>query len=94
MLLHGTFLLFPQLIEIRRQAAEHKAQRLLKELDEEITALKKRRTALNQLAMSEDYVHFLKVWMSRETQPKNCKKLCFTTMIQSCSSLLFLWSSN
>lgn len=70
MLLHGTLLLFPQLIEIRRQVAEQKTQSLLKELDEEITALKKRRTALNQLAMSEDYVHFLKVWMRREA--KSC----------------------
>lgn len=56
--------LLPQVIEMSWRAAEHRAQSLLKELEEEITELKKRSTALSQLALSEDYVHFLKVWMN------------------------------
>lgn len=47
------------------QVAEHRAQSLLRELEEEIAELKTRSTALSQLALSEDYVHFLKVWMSK-----------------------------
>lgn len=54
-------LLPPQVIELSRRAAEHRAQSLLKELEEELTELKKRITALSQLTLSEDYVHFLKV---------------------------------
>lgn len=45
-----------------RRAAEHRAQSILKELEEEISELKQRSATLNQLALSEDYVHFLKVW--------------------------------
>lgn len=54
-------LLPPQVIELSRRAAEHRTQALLKELEEELTELRKRSTALSQLALSEDYVHFLKV---------------------------------
>lgn len=54
-------LLTPQVIELSRRAAEHRAQSLLKELEEELTELKKRSAALSQLTLSEDYVHFLKV---------------------------------
>lgn len=54
-------LLTPQVIELSRRAAEHRAQSLLKELEEELTELRRRSTALSQLTLSEDYVHFLKV---------------------------------
>lgn len=49
------------MIELSRRAAEHRAQSLLKELEEELTELRKRSAALSQLSRSEDYVHFLKV---------------------------------
>lgn len=52
------------MIEMSRRATEHKAQSLLKELEEEITELNKRSAALSQLALSEDYVHFFKVWFN------------------------------
>lgn len=57
----GWALLTPQVIELSRRAAEHSAQSLLKELEEELAELKKRSAALSQLTLSEDYVHFLKV---------------------------------
>lgn len=44
-----------------RRAAEHKAQKLLKELKEEIVELKKRSAALSQLAVTDNYVLFLSV---------------------------------
>lgn len=53
--------LAPQVIELSRRAAEHRAQSLLKELEEELAELRKRSAALSQLTLSEDYVHFLKV---------------------------------
>lgn len=46
---------------MNRRAAEHQAQTLLKELEEEIRELRQRSTMLSQLALSEDYLHFLKV---------------------------------
>lgn len=60
--LSSHFSCYLQVIEMTLRAAEHKAQRLLKEMEEEIAELKKRRTALNQLTLSEDYIHFFKVW--------------------------------
>lgn len=59
-----------EVIEINRQAAEHRAQILLKELNDEIAELKKRRTALNQLAVSEDYISFLKMFPTLSTTPQ------------------------
>lgn len=58
---------------MNRQTAEHRAQSLLKDLQEEINELKKRSTALSQLALSEDYVHFLKVWMNELANPAKHK---------------------
>lgn len=59
-----------EVIEMNRRAAEHRAQSLLRELEEEITELKKRSTALNQLALSEDYIHFLKTFPALSTIPQ------------------------
>lgn len=50
-----------QVIEMTVTTAESRAWSLLKELEEEIAALKKRRATLGQLAVSEDYVLFFKV---------------------------------
>lgn len=47
-----------------QRAAEHRAQSLLRELQEEISVLNRRSTALSQLALSEDYIHFFRVWMN------------------------------
>lgn len=46
---------------MNRRAAEHQAQSLLKELEEEIRELRRRSATLTQLVLSEDYLHFLKV---------------------------------
>nr|XP_046255839.1 nuclear factor 7, ovary [Scatophagus argus] len=59
-----------EMIEMSRKAAEHRAQNLLKELEQEIAELKKRRTALTQLALTEDYVHFLKTFPALSTLPQ------------------------
>ncbi|XP_076585066.1 E3 ubiquitin-protein ligase TRIM39-like [Chaetodon auriga] len=59
-----------EVIEMSLRAAEHRAQRLLREMEEEITELKKRRSALSQLALSEDYIHFFKMFPSLSTPPQ------------------------
>lgn len=48
-----------EVIEMSRRAAEHKAQRLLKELEDELSELRKRSSALNQLTLTDNYVQFL-----------------------------------
>ncbi|XP_062288255.1 E3 ubiquitin-protein ligase TRIM39 [Scomber scombrus] len=59
-----------EVIEMSRRAAEHRAQSLLRELEMEITELKKRSTALNQLALTEDYILFLKTYSALSTPPQ------------------------
>ncbi|XP_051242368.1 E3 ubiquitin-protein ligase TRIM39 [Dicentrarchus labrax] len=59
-----------EVIEMSLRSAEHRAQSLLRELEEEIAELKKRRTALSQLAVSEDYIHFLKTFPTLSTFPQ------------------------
>ncbi|XP_041642056.1 E3 ubiquitin-protein ligase TRIM39 [Cheilinus undulatus] len=58
-----------EVIEMSWRATERKAQSLLKELEEEISELKKRSAALNQLVLCEDYVHFLKTYPTLSTPP-------------------------
>ncbi|XP_074540682.1 E3 ubiquitin-protein ligase TRIM21-like [Halichoeres trimaculatus] len=58
-----------EVIEMSRRAAERRAQSLLRELEEEISELKKRTTALNQLVLSEDYEHFLKTFPALSSPP-------------------------
>uniref|UniRef100_A0A3Q3A1V5 E3 ubiquitin-protein ligase TRIM21-like n=1 Tax=Kryptolebias marmoratus TaxID=37003 RepID=A0A3Q3A1V5_KRYMA len=57
-------------IEMSHRAAESRAQSLLRELEEEIAALKKKSSTLNQLAESEDYVIFLKMFPTVSTLPQ------------------------
>uniref|UniRef100_H3D9D1 Bloodthirsty-related gene family, member 1 n=1 Tax=Tetraodon nigroviridis TaxID=99883 RepID=H3D9D1_TETNG len=59
-----------EVIELSRRAAEHRAQSLLKELEEELTELRKRSAALSQLSRSEDYVHFLKTFPGLSAHPQ------------------------
>ncbi|KAK2815490.1 hypothetical protein Q5P01_025957 [Channa striata] len=59
-----------EVIEMSRRAAEHRAQSLLRELEEEITELQKRSAALNQLAVSEDYIFFLKTFPTLSPPPQ------------------------
>ncbi|XP_035028290.1 E3 ubiquitin-protein ligase TRIM39 isoform X1 [Hippoglossus stenolepis] len=58
-----------EVIEMSHRAAEHRAQSLLRELEEEIAELKRRSTALSQLAVSEDYVDFLMTFTGLSTPP-------------------------
>ncbi|XP_071773674.2 E3 ubiquitin-protein ligase TRIM21 [Centroberyx gerrardi] len=59
-----------EVIEMARRAAEHRAQSLVRELEQEIAELKKRSTSLNQLAQSEDYILFLKTFPGLSSTPQ------------------------
>ncbi|XP_036956606.1 E3 ubiquitin-protein ligase TRIM7-like isoform X5 [Acanthopagrus latus] len=59
-----------EVIEMTQRAAEHRAQSLLRELEEEISVLNRRSTALSQLALSEDYIHFLRTFPALSTPPQ------------------------
>ncbi|XP_042249730.1 E3 ubiquitin-protein ligase TRIM7-like [Thunnus maccoyii] len=59
-----------EVIEMSRRAAEHRAQSLLRELEVEIAELKKRSSVLSQLALSEDYIFFLKTFSALSTPPQ------------------------
>ncbi|KAG7485386.1 E3 ubiquitin-protein ligase TRIM39-like [Solea senegalensis] len=56
-----------EMIEMSHRASEHRAQSLLKELEEEIAELKRRSNVLSHLAVSEDYVLFLKTFAALST---------------------------
>lgn len=49
------------MMEEQQKAAEKQAEDLIKELQQEITDLKKRNTELEQLSHTEDHIHFLQV---------------------------------
>lgn len=58
-----------EVIEMTLRAAERRAQSVLRELEEEIAELKRRSSALSQLALSEDYIFFLKTFPSLSAPP-------------------------
>ncbi|KAK9540252.1 hypothetical protein VZT92_002716 [Zoarces viviparus] len=59
-----------EVVEVTRRAVEHRAQGLLRELEEDIAELKKRSSSLSQLALSEDYVLFLRRFPALSTPPQ------------------------
>nr|XP_020464644.1 E3 ubiquitin-protein ligase TRIM39-like [Monopterus albus] len=59
-----------EMIEMNRRVAEQRAQSVLRELEEELAELKKRSAEMNQLAVSEDYVLFLKTFPALSILPQ------------------------
>ncbi len=52
------------MMEQKQKAAETQAEELIKELEQEITELKRRNTELEQLSHTEDHLHILQVSVS------------------------------
>ncbi|XP_044045662.1 E3 ubiquitin-protein ligase TRIM21 [Siniperca chuatsi] len=82
-----------EVIEMSWRAAERRAQSLLRELEEEIAELKKRRTALSQLALSEDYIHFLKMFLALST-PQQTKDWSSVSVVSELTSGVILRTVN
>ncbi|XP_047435398.1 E3 ubiquitin-protein ligase TRIM39-like isoform X2 [Mugil cephalus] len=57
-------------IEVKLREAEHTAQGVMKELEDEITNLDKMSATLSQLARSEDYIFFLETYPALSTLPE------------------------
>ncbi|CAI5681552.1 unnamed protein product [Oreochromis niloticus] len=74
-----------EVIEMTLRAAEHRAQSMLRELEEEIAELKRRSTTLSQLALSEDYIFFLKTYpaLSAPRQAKNWSGVSVSSQLTS-----------
>ncbi|CDQ95004.1 unnamed protein product [Oncorhynchus mykiss] len=58
-----------EVIEEKQKAAERQAEGLIKDLEQEITELKRRSTELEQLSHTEDHLHFLQNLPSLCTPP-------------------------
>ncbi|KAL3997099.1 hypothetical protein ACER0C_009755 [Sarotherodon galilaeus] len=74
-----------EVIEMTLRAAERRAQSMLRELEEEIAELKRRSTTLSQLALSEDYIFFLKTFpaLSAPRQAKNWSGVSVSSQLTS-----------
>uniref|UniRef100_A0A3B4GIE7 E3 ubiquitin-protein ligase TRIM21-like n=1 Tax=Pundamilia nyererei TaxID=303518 RepID=A0A3B4GIE7_9CICH len=74
-----------EVIEVTLRAAERRAQSVLRELEEEIAELKRRSSALSQLALSEDYIFFLKTFpsLSAPWQAKNWSGVSVSSQLTS-----------
>uniref|UniRef100_A0A4W4EJK0 Uncharacterized protein n=1 Tax=Electrophorus electricus TaxID=8005 RepID=A0A4W4EJK0_ELEEL len=60
-----------QVMEEKQKAAERRAEGLIKDLEQEITDLKRRDTELEQLSHTEDHLHLLQVTLSSPPHTKN-----------------------
>ncbi|XP_036416488.1 E3 ubiquitin-protein ligase TRIM39-like [Colossoma macropomum] len=58
-----------ELMEEKQKAAERQAEEFIKELEQEITELKRRDTELEQLSRTEDHLHLLQVYPSLCSRP-------------------------
>ncbi|KAM6976921.1 zinc finger protein RFP [Aplochiton taeniatus] len=72
-------------IETERCSAQDRAQTLLKELEEELAELRKKRDSLSQLAQTEDYVFFLKTFptLSTPSNSKDWSEVCLNSELSS-----------
>ncbi|XP_024232875.2 E3 ubiquitin-protein ligase TRIM39 [Oncorhynchus tshawytscha] len=84
-----------EVIEEKQKAAERQAEGLIKDLEQEITELKRRSTELEQLSHTEDHLHLLQSCPSLCTPPptKDCSRIsvdsdmCVGTMRRAVSQL-------
>lgn len=66
-----------ELNEKKQKVVEKQAEGLVKNLEQEIKLLKRRDTELEQLLLSEDHLHLLKVILSHSFSLKTCQTYSF-----------------
>ncbi|XP_045067794.1 E3 ubiquitin-protein ligase TRIM39-like isoform X2 [Coregonus clupeaformis] len=59
-----------EVIEEKKKATESRAERLIKELEQEITELQRKSTELEQLSHTEDHLHLIQSFYKQTTLPK------------------------
>ncbi|XP_060731422.1 E3 ubiquitin-protein ligase TRIM39-like [Tachysurus vachellii] len=71
----------PEMMEEKQKAAERQAERLIKELEQEISVLKRRDTELEQLSHTEEHLHLLQIYSSMCSPPhtKNWTEISINT---------------
>ncbi|XP_034713023.1 E3 ubiquitin-protein ligase TRIM39 isoform X2 [Etheostoma cragini] len=60
-----------EVMEMSRRAAEHQADSMIRQLELEIEELRRRESALAQLAQSDDYMHCVKTFPNLSSPPKS-----------------------
>uniref|UniRef100_A0A673ITE5 E3 ubiquitin-protein ligase TRIM39-like n=1 Tax=Sinocyclocheilus rhinocerous TaxID=307959 RepID=A0A673ITE5_9TELE len=65
-----------KMMEEQQKAAEKQAEDLIKELQQEITDLKKRNTELEQLSHTDDHLHVIQVCQHLRPHTKNWTEIC------------------
>ncbi|KAK3568044.1 hypothetical protein QTP86_029107, partial [Hemibagrus guttatus] len=70
-----------EVMEEKQKAAERQAEGLIKELEQEITVLKRRDTELEQLSHTEEHLHLLQIYSSMCSSPhtKNWTEISINT---------------
>ncbi|XP_060730869.1 E3 ubiquitin-protein ligase TRIM39-like [Tachysurus vachellii] len=70
-----------EVMEEKQKAAETQAEGLIKELEQEISVLKRRDTELEQLSHTEEHLHLLQIYSSMCSPPhtKNCTEISINT---------------
>ncbi|XP_058251821.1 E3 ubiquitin-protein ligase TRIM39-like [Hemibagrus wyckioides] len=70
-----------EVMEEKQKAAERQAEGLIKELEQEITVLKRRDTELEQLSHTEEHLHLLQIYSSMCSPPhtKNWTEISINT---------------
>ncbi|XP_076849637.1 E3 ubiquitin-protein ligase TRIM39-like [Brachyhypopomus gauderio] len=58
-----------QMMEEKQKAAERQAEGLIKDLEQEITELKRRDSELEQLSHTEDHIHLLQIYPTMNSPP-------------------------
>ncbi|KAL0970040.1 hypothetical protein UPYG_G00236340 [Umbra pygmaea] len=84
-----------EVIKEKQKVAERRAEGLIKDLEQEITDLKRRSSELEQLSHTEDHLHLLQSFPSLSTPPPTkdwseiqlCSDLCVDTMRTAVSQL-------
>lgn len=77
-----------QMIQRKQAAAEQRAERLIKELELEITELERKRCEMEQLSHTEDHLHLLQVRSRHRTKVHSqTPSLRYVATLESCVSL-------
>ncbi|XP_051985749.1 zinc-binding protein A33-like [Xyrauchen texanus] len=78
-------------MEQKQKAAENQAEEIIKELEQEITELKRRDTELEQLSHTEDHLHLLQIDPSlcSPLNPRNLTQISFNIY----QSTMILWKA-
>ncbi len=81
-----------EMMEQKQKAAEKQAEELIKELEQEITEIKRRDTKLEQLSHTEDHLHFLQVSVLLSANSTAQHSPCWGISALSCCRFTHHWS--